>query len=144
MPEDVENGEEEVEEEEAEGPEGILEKGSDKMHPNRQEDEQDMEMEPVILAPPGYGSPDPVTQEGLMVPVEDSPVELAEDYGTNVTVSSQEAAENENKDAGVEADGDEDRPATSATRAEWDDYARSKGVNPDEYSSKDDLIEALS
>lgn len=42
-----------------------------------------------------------------------------------------------------DAKGDSEQPAKSATRAEWDDYARSVGVNPDDYSSKDDLIEAL-
>lgn len=40
------------------------------------------------------------------------------------------------------ADGDE-APAKSATRQEWDDYARTQGVDPGEYSSKDDLIDAL-
>lgn len=34
-------------------------------------------------------------------------------------------------------------PAKSATRQEWDDYARAQGVDPDDYSSKDELIEAL-
>lgn len=35
-------------------------------------------------------------------------------------------------------------PAASATRAEWDDYARSRGVDPDAYGSKDELQAALS
>ena len=124
-------------EEEPEGPEGMLEKGSDKMWPNRQEDEQDMEMEPVVIAPPGYGSPDPQTQEGILVPVEESPLEIAEDYGADAMAASQEVAEEGEAAEGEEED---DRPAQSATRAEWDEYARSKGVDPEEFSSKDDLM----
>jgi hypothetical protein len=122
-----------------EGPEGLLASSSEKMWPNRQEDEQDMEMEPVVMSPPGYGSPDPKTQEGILVPVDESPLDIAEDYGT-VAVASQGA-----DDEGAEDEGEEsDAPATSATRAEWDDYARSKGVDPEQFSSKDDLIAALS
>ena len=115
-----------------EGPEGLLEKSSDKMWPNRQEDEQDMEMEPVVIAPPGYGSPDPQTQEGVLVPVEESALDIAEDYGADATAAT-EAAEGE-------AAEDNGKPSASATRAEWDDYARSQGVDPDEFSSKDDLM----
>jgi hypothetical protein len=113
-----------------------MERPSEKMWPNRTEDEQDMEMEPVVVAPPGYGSPDPATAEGLLVPVEESPVDLPDDYGADVTATP--TAESQ------AAEEDENRPATSATRAEWDEYARSKDVDPDEYSSKEDLIAALS
>lgn len=34
-------------------------------------------------------------------------------------------------------------PAKSATRDEWDEYALSRGVDPDNYSTKEELIEAL-
>lgn len=125
-----------------EGPEGLLETGSEKMWPNRQEDEQDMEMEPVIMAPPGYGSPDPATQEGVLVPVDESPLELGEDYGSNVGVSSEVTGLSE--EGASESSEENGAPANSATRAEWDEYARSQGVDPDQYSSKDDLIAALS
>lgn len=131
-----------VEAEAAEGPEGMLETGSEKMWPNRQEDEQEMEMEPVIMAPPGYGSPDPATQEGILTSVDESPLELGEDYGKDVGVSSEVTGLSE--EGGSESEEDDGRPANSATRAEWDEYARSQGVDPDQYGSKDDLIAALS
>jgi hypothetical protein len=134
-----------------------MERPSEKMWPNRTEEEQDMEMEPVLISPPGYGSPDPETAEGILVPVEESPVELAEDYGKDAMEAAaavQEAQEGEEAPApeeeaaeGEEAESeeeDENRPSASATRAEWDEYARSKGVDPDEFSSKEDLIAALS
>ncbi len=47
--------------------------------------------------------------------------------------------------ASQETDGDgSGRPWKTATRAEWDEYARQQGIdNPEEYASKDALIEAL-
>lgn len=36
-----------------------------------------------------------------------------------------------------------ERPAKSANRDDWDAYARSLDIDPDEYSSKDDLIAAV-
>ena len=35
-----------------------------------------------------------------------------------------------------------EQPAKSAKRDEWDEYARLQGLDPEEYSTKDDLIEA--
>lgn len=37
----------------------------------------------------------------------------------------------------------QEAPAKSATREEWDGYAESLGVDPEQFSSKDDLIEAI-
>ncbi len=37
------------------------------------------------------------------------------------------------------SDSDDGTPTKSATREEWDDYARSQGVDPEEYSSKEEL-----
>jgi hypothetical protein len=36
-----------------------------------------------------------------------------------------------------------DRPAKSASREDWNAYAQSLGIDPEEHSSKDDLIEAV-
>lgn len=36
-----------------------------------------------------------------------------------------------------------DRPTKDQSRGLWDDYASSLGLNPDDYSNKDDLIEAV-
>jgi len=104
---------------------------SEKLHPNRQEDEQDMDMQPVIVGPPAYASPDPETASGRLVAVEEHPLELAEDYGADVQMP----------EAPAKKDGP---PAKSASKDEWDAYAREQGVDPEKYSSKDDLIEALS
>lgn len=104
---------------------------SEKLHPGRQEDEQDMEMEPVVFGPPAFGSPDPATSATALVPVSEHPGNLGPNFAKDLQ-------------AGEEAAEGDDRPAQSATRAEWDEYARSQGVDPEEYSSKEDLIAALS
>lgn len=61
-------------------------------NPYRSEAEQNMEMKPVIVGPPGYGSPDPLTSMGRLVPLEAHPlrdthidVGYGEDYGANLT-----------------------------------------------------------
>jgi hypothetical protein len=118
-----------------------MENPSEKMYPNRQEDEQEMEMTPVLMAPPAYGSPDPNTGAGQLVPVDETHHDLPDDYGKDAI--EEEGAVTGPKAKRGAAD-DDDRPAQSATRAEWDDYARAQGVDPDEFSSKEDLIEALS
>lgn len=45
----------------------------------------------------------------------------------------------------VPSDDDEpsDRPAKSASREDWNAYAETLGLDPDDYSSKDDLIDAV-
>jgi hypothetical protein len=108
---------------------------SDVLFPNRQEDEQEMEMKPVILGPPGYGSPDPATQNATMVAVEDHALDLNPEFGAEVKAASGSAADVEASDG---------KPSKSASRAEWDEYAVSQGFDPEEYASKEELIEALS
>ena len=39
-----------------------------------------------------------------------------------------------------EEEEDGGKPAKSASREDWDEYARSQGVDPDEFSNKDDLV----
>lgn len=41
------------------------------------------EIEPVIMGPPGYGSPDPETSAGKLVPLSEHPLkdQIDEDYG---------------------------------------------------------------
>lgn len=37
----------------------------------------------------------------------------------------------------------DEAPAHSATREEWNAYAESKGLDPEEYGNKEELIEAV-
>ena len=45
--------------------------------------------------------------------------------------------------SGASDESEDGAPAKSASREEWDEYAREQGVDPDEFSNKDDLIEHL-
>lgn len=68
---------------------------SAKGNPYMSEEEQDMEMTPVVMGPPQYGSPDPLTAASRLVPVtnhplaqdtlpEDSAAKISEDFGADV------------------------------------------------------------
>lgn len=63
-----------------------------------------------------------------------------------VVHASRATAERLRKELGAsdEASGsDSAQPAKSATREEWNDYAESIGLDPEEYGSKGELIEAV-
>jgi hypothetical protein len=53
------------------------------VYPNRPEEMQDMEMEPVVLGPGSYASPDPATESGRLLPLTEHPLneEISSDYG---------------------------------------------------------------
>jgi pyruvate/2-oxoglutarate dehydrogenase complex dihydrolipoamide acyltransferase (E2) component len=66
-------------------------------------EEQDMQMEPHVMGPPSYGSPDPTTSAGSLVPIvdhplapenieggEENPAAISEDYGADVEAPSEE------------------------------------------------------
>lgn len=54
------------------GSEGLLRTNSNL--PYMSEEEQNMEMRATVVGPPGYGSPDPVTSLGQLVPLEQHPL----------------------------------------------------------------------
>lgn len=98
-------------------------------NPYRSEAEQNMEMKPVIVGPPGYGSPDPLTSMGRLVPLEAHPlrdthidVGYAEDYGANLT-AQETLAPSPGPGTGVgtegtpSADAEDDESGESATPA---------------------------
>lgn len=47
---------------------------STRMNPYVSEGEQGMEMQPTVVGPPGYGSPDPLTSAGKLLPLEQHPL----------------------------------------------------------------------
>jgi pyruvate/2-oxoglutarate dehydrogenase complex dihydrolipoamide acyltransferase (E2) component len=73
-------------------PPAITTAPSDFMNPYVSEEEQGMEMRPAIVGPPAYGSPDPLTSAGRLLPIEQHPLRadalpeghpaaISEDYG---------------------------------------------------------------
>lgn len=59
---------------------------SERLNPSFREEDEHMgtELNPVVIGPPAYASPDPATLAGRLVPVEEHPLELSEDYGASV------------------------------------------------------------
>lgn len=66
-----------------------------KGNPYMSQEEQDLDMEPQVMGPPQYGSPDPVTSAGRLLPLathplrpdvlpEDTEAAISEDYGKDV------------------------------------------------------------
>jgi pyruvate/2-oxoglutarate dehydrogenase complex dihydrolipoamide acyltransferase (E2) component len=45
-----------------------------------------MDLKPVVVGPPGYGSPDPSTQEGRLVPLDQHPRkdDISDDYAADL------------------------------------------------------------
>jgi hypothetical protein len=43
---------------------------TDKLHPSRVQEDQDVEMKPIVVGPPPYSSPDPATEGNQMIPLD--------------------------------------------------------------------------
>lgn len=114
---------------------------SERMEPSYSiEDEEDgvnQELTPVVVGPPGYASPDPRTQQGILVPVEEHPLsaDLSEDYGANergefdtdafeTTLTPEDGLKE--LSARRSADAPDDREEWS--KANWQDQARAYGL----------------
>lgn len=76
-------------------------------------------------------------QRGALKRVGGQWVQMGGDSNTAVMDQEPETVEQSN------GDGEMSKPWKTATRAEWDDYARSQGLDPDEFKSKEDLIKAV-
>jgi hypothetical protein len=61
---------------------------SEKLNPSFRREDQDMaeELKPQVIGPPAYASPDPRTNEGRLVPLEQHPLadRVSEDFGRRV------------------------------------------------------------
>jgi len=58
------------------------------VNPYVPQEAQDMELIPRVIGPPGYGSPDPLTNAGRLVPIEDHPLaNLPDDVESDAAIS---------------------------------------------------------
>lgn len=113
--------------------------------------ERDVELENVIVGPPGYGSPDPRTVAGRLVSLDEHPdaENIAADYGSDVTQEQIDLALPENvqaeraeEAAAVEAQsGEEDFNAM--TKAELVALAEERGIEGASSMTKTELVDAL-
>lgn len=113
----------------------------------REEKERDVELEPVIVGPPGYGSPDPTTVAGRLTTLDVHPdVEnIAADYGSDVTQEQidlampyDENAEQEKADTGTESADELDKMKKDELVA----LADERGVDT-EGMTKAEIVDAL-
>lgn len=104
---------------------------SDRMNPSFREEDQDMatELRPVVVGPPAYASPDPATLQGRLVPIEEHPLTLSEDYGrdavgapTSETVVDTDYYESTRTAEGVASVSD--KPREEWSRADWQKQAK--------------------
>ena len=103
------------------------------LNPYVSPEEQDMDMEPVIVGPPSYASPDPTTNAGRLRAIEDHPLQedISEDFGADVKASEEgEEGEEENSYDGM-------------TKVELSELASDREIEGHSSMNKDELISAL-
>jgi hypothetical protein len=128
---------------------------SEQLNPSFAQEDQDKvanELQPVeVIGPPGYASPDPNTERGLLVPIEDHPLsgDLSDDYGGNVENASEgtssrmgettpEVDEEEMTKDELQAEAEKRGLPVSGTKAELADRIREHDAGEDEESEAED------
>ena len=104
-------------------------------NPYRTQEEQLVEMKPAIVGPPGYGSPDPNTNLGRLVPLNEHPLRdtdyigesYGEGYGANLT-PLETLSPSPGPGTGEDEDSEGDERVTAAAQK----LADENGVNVDE------------
>lgn len=108
---------------------------SDRLNPSFSPDMEDevQELDPVIMGPPAYSSPDPKTAQGYLAPVEEHPLsaDLSDDYGAAEKDLGHDAEYRSSMAAGREGEADftdfpEDRKDWSRTH--WQKAAKQFGI----------------
>lgn len=134
---------------------------SELRNPYMSEEDQQVEMKPVVVGPPGYGSPEPVSQAGRLVPIADHPLApenapegaaISEDYGADVegvtttplttTAPVAPMTDLELASAGLAVPAEEG-DYESMTVTQLRDEANSRGLTGLSGATKAELVEAL-
>lgn len=129
-------------------------------NPYLSEEDQGMEMKAVIVGPPAYGSPDPVTSAGKLLPLDQHPLNVAalpaghpaaidKDYGKGA-VTSLVAGRPERTDLERDLSGDQDmRDAErsgnyeSLNKDKLTRLAEERGITVEKGAKKDEIVVAL-
>jgi len=97
-----------------------------KMHPSFRLEDQEMaeELKPVVIGPPAYASPDPATNAGTLVPIEQHPFDLDADYGKDVVG----AVPGEPSTLTIDSENAASADREEWTKEQWQDRAEKLGV----------------
>jgi hypothetical protein len=130
------------------------------------EEEQNMEQVATVVGPPAYGSPDPTTSAGRLLPLDqhpfnpanlpdDHPAAIDEDYGVGYSGSlspdeigtqfpgAPGRTDLENARMGVEEGSEEESNYDSQTKAELLAEAESRGLDVSSSDTKAEIVAAL-
>jgi hypothetical protein len=131
------------------------------------EEEQNMEMTPVVVGPPAYGSPEPITSAGRLLPLsqhpfnaealpEDHPAAIDEDYGKGYEgeippeqlgtsfPGAPQRTDLERDLLGLGEDGEEgEKDYASQTKADLLAEAQGRSLDVTASNNKDEIISAL-
>jgi hypothetical protein len=109
-------------------------------HPSFRQEDQHMaaNLKPIVVGPPAYASPDPSTNAGALVPVDEHPFDLDKDYGASapktVDITLNSDALNYTKPS-VEGDREE------WTKDQWSSKAEEYGIPKS--GTKDEIRERV-
>lgn len=117
---------------------------SEKMFPNLSEEEQDVELEPVVMGPPAYGSPDPATAENTLLPLVDDPHHTAADAADEAAkLREEESAEKRKAGTWKEmVEGAESLEALEALEKEYEEAGADFSTVEDAFDKKREELEA--
>lgn len=132
------------------------------------EEEQSMEMQPVVVGPPGYGSPSPITSAGRLLPLdqhpfnpealpEDHPARIDPDYGKGYgeAISPEDVGTSfpgtssgsdlENDMKGKESEDDEETSTSyeEQTKADLTAEAENRGLDVPSGATKAEIVAIL-
>lgn len=140
--------------------------------PGMSEEEQEMEMTPTIVGPPAYGSPDPVTSAGRLLPLDQhpfNPENLPDDHpaaidasygegyegnispdqigtqfpGTSGRSDLENALQGQSAAQRGEAEGGEEANYEEQTKADLLAEAESRGLDVNTSNTKAEIVTAL-